>query len=263
MMCSMKRRFRTMVRVLSAMSVAVTLASCTTGDSQTSDGTFKFTAPEETDRNTSGLSDSEIAAIVSLGQTDAGPPPEGEHSHHSMDHTPVTLDAVEQSLLNAEIDIARSAISRLDTIEKAKAAGYVLATAPSAGIGTHWVHWSQIRRPFAPDMPSMILFDHEQTPPVLVGYSYAVQSPDRPVGFTGASDEWHRHTGLCVTLSGWVVGERIPGPNNCDGSFIAGGDFWMLHAWVVPGWDNRDGVFAPMNPKLCPGDTGPDFLRCQ
>ena len=37
----------------------------------------------------------------------------------------------------------------------------------------------------------------------------------------------------------------------------------MLHAWVVPGWDNRKGEFAPFNPKLCPRATGtPDVNRC-
>jgi hypothetical protein len=150
-----------------------------------------------------------------------------------------------------------------DTIEEAASLGYVLATAPSPGIGTHWVRWSQILQPFDLRRPSMLLFDHDRSPPVLVGYSYAVQSASTPVGFTGEADEWHQHTGMCVRLDGWVVRERAPGPDGCDGSFIAGGDFWMLHAWIVPGWENNDGVFAPMNPKLCPPAAGtPDYLRC-
>ena len=36
----------------------------------------------------------------------------------------------------------------------------------------------------------------------------------------------------------------------------------MLHAWIVPGWDNRDGTFAAMNRRLCPRDDVPDFMRC-
>jgi hypothetical protein len=127
----------------------------------------------------------------------------------------------------------------------------------------NWVRWSQILEPFDLRRPSMLLFDQDRSPAVLVGYSYAIQSEVAPVGFSGDSDEWHRHTGLCVNLDGWVVRERAAGPGDCDGSFIAGGDFWMLHAWLVPGWENRRGVFAPMNPKLCPPDAGtPDFLRC-
>jgi hypothetical protein len=95
-----------------------------------------------------------------------------------------------------------------------------------------------------------------------VGYSYALQSPTRPEGFAGANDHWHQHRGLCV-VDGWVVREQATGPDACGGTYIAGGDFWMLHAWVVPGWDNRKGDFAPFNPKLCPPTVGtPDVNRC-
>ena len=31
---------------------------------------------------------------------------------------------------------------------------------------------------------------------------------------------------------------------------------------IVPGLEDRDGMFAPANSKLCPKNTGPDFLRC-
>jgi hypothetical protein len=210
------------------------------------------------------LPDGEVAAIVELGQTGADRPPDGEHDghHHGGSKTPNKLRPSERAALDDELAAARAAIAEFDTVDKAAELGYILATSPSPGIGTHWVRWSRILEPFAPEMPSMLLFDHSKSPPVLVGYSYAVQSPDAPEGFTGKSDEWHRHAGLCVALTGWVIRERSTGPDACEGSYIAGGDFWMLHAWIVPGWENRDGMFAPANPKLCPKDIGPDFLRC-
>ena len=214
---------------------------------------------------TAQLPSAEVAAILALGETGAPRPPEGEHAehHHGGSTSPVRLRPSERAALDIELSAARAALPDLDTVEKAAARGYVLATSPSPGIGTHWVRWSQILEPFAPDNPSMLLFDHSKSPPVLVGYSYAVQSAEEPTGFSGKSDEWHRHAGLCVALTGWVIRERSTGPDACAGSYIAGGDFWMLHAWVVPGWENRDGMFAPANPKLCPKDTAPDFLRCE
>lgn len=214
-------------------------------------------AVEETDRP---LPQSEIDAIVRLGQTDAGPPPNHDHADEY-----VAIGVAEEDRAGLAIDVAAaaSAVTDLDTVEKASALGYVLATAPSPGIGTHWVHWSRILQPFDVRRPSMLLFDHSTVPARLVGYSYAIQSASEPAGFTGDSDVWHRHRGLCVALSGWVVRERSRGTEDCSGSFIAGGDFWMLHAWVVPGWENRDGMFAPMNPILCPPKAGtPDYLRC-
>lgn len=107
----MKQRLSSVTRVVAMTSAVVVLTSCTNDQDQTADGAFTFTAPAEGDRNTSGLPDSEIAAIVSLGQTNAGPPPEGEHSHHSMGHTPGALTAADQTLLDAEVDVARSAMS--------------------------------------------------------------------------------------------------------------------------------------------------------
>jgi len=242
----------------------VALSACSnsdTGGSQQTDDGFIFTAPANTDTLSNDLPESEVAAIVALGATGAERPPVDEHQHGGS-HSGHSVSAEDQAILDVEIETARSMISDLDTIEKVAARGYVLATAPSAGIGTHWVRWSQILEPFSPGNPSMVLFDHSKSPPMLVGYSYAVQSASVPVGFTGDSDMWHRHAGLCVALSGWVIRERSTGPDACDGSYIAGGDFWMLHAWIVPRWENRDGIFAPANPKLCPKDTGPDFLRC-
>ncbi len=246
---------------------AVVVGACAnsaTRDDATSDES-SFLAPlDGGTTSVNSLPAAEVAAIVALGATDAArPADEHHHHHHGGSHSPTEVSASEQPLLDAEITEARAAIGDLDTIEEAAARGYVLATSPSPGIGTHWVRWSRILEPFAPDAPSMLLFDHTKSPPVLVGYSYAVQSAQEPQGFTGASDIWHRHAGLCVALSGWVIRERSAGPDDCAGSYIAGGDFWMLHAWIVPGWENRDGTFAPANEKLCPPKSGPDFLLCE
>ena len=231
------------------------------GSSQQTDDGIVFTAPADTDTLATDLPESEVAAIIALGATGAERPPADEHQHGGS-HSGHAVEDKDLAALESEIETARSMITDLDTIEKVAARGYVLATSPSPGIGTHWVRWSQILEPFAPDNPSMVLFDHSKSPPVLVGYSYAVQSATEPKGFTGGADTWHRHAGLCVALTGWVIRERSAGPDECDGSFIAGGDFWMLHAWIVPGWENRDGTFAPANRKLCPKEIGPDFLRC-
>lgn len=246
-----------------AAIVLLLATSCGTSTEDSADGGF-LRPLVDTAPATAQLPSAEVAAIVALGETGAPRPPEGEHTehHHGASASPVKLRPSERAALDVELSDARAALPDLDTVEKAAARGYVLATSPSPGIGTHWVRWSQILEPFAPDKPSMLLFDHSKSPPLLVGYSYAVQSPDEPTGFSGKSDEWHRHAGLCVTLTGWVIRERSTGPDACEGSYIAGGDFWMLHAWVVPGWENRDGMFAPANPKLCPVNAGPDFLRC-
>ena len=204
----------------------------------------------------------EAEAIIALGNTGAGPP--AVHTGHSVvDPVPeVSLNAADAAVFDSQWLAAQQAITQLDTLDKATALGYVRAAAPVGGIGTHWVLWSQIAKPFDPAKPSMLLFDERKDPAVPVGYSYALQSPTRPEGFAGPNDHWHQHIGLCVD-NGWVVREQASGPDACHGTYIAGGDFWMLHAWIVPGWDNRKGRFAPFNPKLCPPIVGtPDVNRC-
>jgi hypothetical protein len=208
------------------------------------------------------LASGQAEAIVSLGRTGAGIPTSDAGHAHTDSVTEVALDAVDAPDFERQWSAAQDAIALHDTQDEASKLGYVRATAPAGGIGTHWVLWSQIAKPFDPAVPSMLLFDERRDPAVLVGYSYALQSPTRPDGFAGANDHWHQHRGLCVD-DGWVVREQTSGPDACGGTYIAGGDFWMLHAWVVPGWDNRKGDFAPFNPKLCPPVVGtPDVNRC-
>jgi hypothetical protein len=221
-------------------------------------GTFFPESPAEPTR----LARGEAEAIVALGSTGAGTP--ADHPGHSSGEVvpKEVLSPADAAVFDSQWHAATDAIPIHDTEEEAAALGYVRATGPAGGIGTHWVLWSQIAKPFDAATPSMLLFDERKKPPVLVGYSYALQSPTRPEGFAGGNDHWHQHIGLCVD-NGWVVREQASGPDTCNGTYIAGGDFWMLHAWMVPGWSNRKGDFAPFNPKLCPPVTGtPDVNRC-
>lgn len=208
----------------------------------------------------------QAAAIVELAATASPLPPDAHPGHHSHDEpgpqTTVELASTDQRRLNEQWMQARGAVSGLDTIAEATAAGYFRAAVPATGIGSHWVNWMLIDAPFDPARPSMLLFDERGSTPRLVGFSYWLRSPNEPQGFAGDNDVWHRHTNLCI-VNGWVDHERAESRATCAGHLLAGGDLWMLHAWVVPGWENRWGNFATHNPALCPSATGtPDILRC-
>jgi hypothetical protein len=89
-----------------------------------------------------------------------------------------------------------------------------------------------------------------------------VQGISPPDGFAGADDQWHTHAGLCV-VNGWVEREEVQAPADCPGRWLAGGDLWMLHAWVVPSYPNRWGRFAQTNPTLCPSGRVSDLASCR
>ncbi len=167
------------------------------------------------------------------------------------------LTTEEQEALQSQLALAASIVPLYDTVAEAEAAGYVQSAENVDGVGRHFVKWSLVDRPFDPEYPSMLLFEVVKygEEPVLVGLSYWVTSVEAPEGFAGDTDEWHQHFGLCFE-GGWLVGEDISDRGACGGDWINGSDLWMLHAWVVPGMENRLGVFAARNPKLCERSCG-------
>ena len=183
-------------------------------------------------------------------------------SGHVFGRAPeATLSPAEADLFAQQWAAARAAIPAFDTTEKAAAAGYVLSSTAAPGVGVHWVNWKLISQPFDPAHPAMLLFANKRGSDQLVGFSYWVQSAQPPAGFAGTNDRWHTHAGLCV-VNGWVEREEVPAPADCPGSWLAGGDLWMLHAWVVDRYSNRWGLFAQANPKLCPTGPVPDIASC-
>jgi hypothetical protein len=190
------------------------------------------------------------------------PAASGAHSHGDPHvfgpASEVRLTPDEASAFAGEWATARSAAAQFPTVAAAEAAGYVLSSVPAPGVGVHYVNWELISRPFDPARPSMLLYSDGH----LVGFSYWVESPTEPAGFTGTNDHWHTHHGLCV-VNGWVEREDVERAADCPGTLLDGGNLWMLHAWVVPAYPNRWGQFALTNPMLCPARTKvPDLASC-
>ena len=90
----------------------------------------------------------------------------------------------------------------------------------------------------------------------IVGLSYLVYHPDGPPpGFAGPNDHWHQHNangGLCLK-GGVVVGGEESTRQQCaamGGRKTLLTDVWMVHAWVVPGFECGWGVFSGECPEL-------------
>jgi hypothetical protein len=161
----------------------------------------------------------------------------------------------------AELTRARRAAAGLRTVAAALRAGYVPTGGSTGdGEGVHFTNWLLVNCRFDPAHPSQLLYDGSTANAPLVAFSYYVVSDGRPpTGFTGPADLWHRHFGICVR-GGQMLDRLEPQGHETLGSCQAQGaevldgrDLWMLHAWVVPAWPNRSGVFAALNPKLIRG----------
>ncbi|HEY6316683.1 MAG TPA: hypothetical protein VI462_02200 [Acidimicrobiia bacterium] len=169
------------------------------------------------------------------------------------------LDAATRAQVAAQLTEARVFALRYPTVTDAVQAGYHLAGGFAPGTGAHYVSYSGLSGPgpVAVDHPEALIYDGTSPTSHVVGLMYYAMTPQAPEGFAGPNDHWHRHHGVCVQYS--AAGISVPLPADADvteaqcatvhGSYLSVTG-WMVHAWVVPGWESPQGVFSHSNPDL-------------
>jgi hypothetical protein len=187
-------------------------------------------------------------------------------SEAGVDHHHANADQQAESLPNEPLDDAtrdqvaaqlvagREVALRFPTVADAEAAGFVLAGGFAPLVGAHYVGIGNAARgTFDPAKPPTLIYDGTSPTSRITGLMYlgGTGSSEAPEGFAGPNDHWHRHTGVCVKFTGGKIeipfaADRDITKKMCDGKE---GTFmdrtqWMVHAWVVPGWDSPDGVFS-------------------
>ncbi|HLM18032.1 MAG TPA: hypothetical protein VK549_09445, partial [Acidimicrobiia bacterium] len=91
----------------------------------------------------------------------------------------------------------------------------------------------------------------------VIGLMYYAMG-NAPEGFAGPNDHWHRHSAVCIKYG---AERKIDVPFPADAEVTkeqcagVGGVFmsitgYMVHAWVVPGWESPQGVFSHENVNL-------------
>jgi hypothetical protein len=172
--------------------------------------------------------------------------------------------------LQAELALARDTALKYPTVKDAKAAGWRQVTPYVPGIAAHFMNFSLVDDKFEIDKPEMILYDGTGDDARVVGLSYYIRqdgNAEPTQGFTGNSDHYHRHIGLCVNASG-VIGDSTTTEEECTamgGKKQTNQNGWMSHAWVVPGCESPWGVFSGANPILDGGlfaDAGKSGAGC-
>jgi hypothetical protein len=239
------------------------------GHTHSQDGT------EATADGTGATGDSAAAAVaghdhpVTAGLTGttpcelSGPPAstaqvtdaEGHDHRGPFEQKPLTFE--ERQALKGQQEIARTVADKYPTVADAEAAGYRMSTPYVPCIGAHYTNTALVVG-FNPATPSELLFDGTNPDSKLVGLSYLLYNPGgAPAGFAGPNDIWHQHNangGLCFSNTNNVV---IGGESMTEADCTARGghkseltDIWMLHDWIVPGWECTWGVFAAECPEL-------------
>jgi len=175
------------------------------------------------------------------------------------------LDPATRAKLAAELVAARTAAAQYPTVASARAAGMIQAGLFAPELGAHFISYANLNRSLLPDgsvdaqYPPGYIYDGVSPTSKIVGLMYiSIAGGNAPAGFAGPNDHWHRHRNLCIQ---YQAGGKIAVPfapdrditrEQCDSVH---GDFmprtvWMVHAWVVPGWESPKGVFSHSNPDL-------------
>ena len=181
------------------------------------------------------------------------------HGHAGPAPQQVISDPATRTLLAQQLTTARDAALRYPTAADAIAAGYRRITTYIPCIAAHYINTRLIDKTFDPTAPEMLLFDGNGPDAHIVGLSYYVSGVSTaPEGFAGPNDLWHQHIGLCVSVTGVVIGGSSTTAEDCasrGGIKADGSTAWMVHAWVVPGWESAWGTFSGEHPEL--GRTPP------
>jgi hypothetical protein len=169
------------------------------------------------------------------------------------------LDNATRAALAADLVAARAQALRYPTVASARAAGFIQAGLFAPGAGAHFLGPGALRPDGSidPTRPSAYIYDGISLNSRIVGLMYSSLDNAAPKGFPGPNDHWHLHRNVCFK----VVDGKISTPfapdrdipkAQCDaahGTFLKK-TTWMVHAWVVPGWESPAGVFSHANPDL-------------
>ena len=183
----------------------------------------------------------------------------------------VPLDAATRATLQQQLVVARATAMRYPTVASAVAAGYHVIGGFGPGSGAHYIggYAGIFGGGFDPSRPLALIYDGTSPTSQMVGLMYYGFGNTAPEGFAGPNDHWHRHSNICTR------GAEVLSPPDSDvtqeqctalGGFFMKITGWMVHAWVVPGWESPQGVFSHENPNLrcADGTFNTDKIgRCQ
>jgi hypothetical protein len=181
------------------------------------------------------------------------------------------MSTATRAVLAQELVEARAAALRYPTVADAVRAHMLQAGQFSPLTGAHFINLAaMIPRganvrygAFDAANPASLIYSGTSPTSKVIGVMYLSLSVLPPEGFAGPNDHWHRHTNTCVEYgAGKII---VPFAADSDvtqaqcsaqhGSFMRE-TAWMVHAWVVPGWESPRGVFSHDNPDvLCADGT--------
>jgi hypothetical protein len=177
------------------------------------------------------------------------------------------MSAATRAELAREMDIARETALKFPTLADAEKGGLRRAGPFSPGLGLHMIAYGnyggagkapmtdeQIRRPLA------WIYDGTKPSSRVSGLFYSATVAD-PAGFAGPNDVWHQHTNICIKQVPGGIDAPLGADHdatvaqcNAVGGQLLAATGPLLHVWVVPGYEDSQGVFSHLNPAVTCND---------
>jgi hypothetical protein len=247
-------RVRLQVTGVAAFAAALVLTACSSGGSSAkAGGTKPPIAPKP-------------AATTTTQPTAIGLRTNADEQAESIPDKALT--PAQRKTLAAQLVVARGVAMAYPTVGDATKAGYILAGKFTPGAGAHYISIAGSAAGYLGHKPKVdaahplaLIYDGTAPTSSIVGLMYGSFTSTPPAGFAGPNDHWHRHRNLCIVFHNGSIGIPFPpdsdvGKSQCDvlhGMFMRE-TLWMVHTWVVPGWESPQGVFSHANIDLHCGD---------
>jgi hypothetical protein len=175
------------------------------------------------------------------------------------------MNAATRLTLQHQLALAREIAMKYPTVRAAEAAGYRRQGPFAPGLGAHYSNSAFLIRSFtsvtvmddrAVLHPSMLIYDGTHLDSRIAGLMYMAFG--YPQGFAGPNDIWHYHTNVCIVRGSDGTTNTPFGADTTVSTAMCNGVHgaldprtpWMLHAWVVPGYDSTEGVFSHDNAAM-------------
>jgi hypothetical protein len=250
---------------IALVAAALTVAGCSTDRSEAAgrprhdSGSGKSKSKHS--HTMAGMTAAEMAAMGhSSGVDDRGFSKLANGEQHTHGFTQPVSKA-DRALLAHQMELARATALRYPTVADAEAAGLHRAGPFSPGLGAHYINYAGaggspdgVMTDDAIGKPLAWIYDGTHPDSHIAGLFY-MTGVKNPEGFAGPNDVWHVHRDICIKQG---AGGNIDAPLGADhgatkaqcdkiGGTLLKQTQYLLHVWVVPGYESPEGVYAHLS----------------
>jgi hypothetical protein len=189
-----------------------------------------------------------------------------QHSHGFE----LPMSPTDRRLLAHQLTLAQQVALKFPTLADAKRAGMRTEGPFSPGLGLHVSGGASnfglsagksVMTDAQIEHPASWIYDGTKPDSRIAGLMYSALVAS-PAGFAGPNDVWHLHSNICIVPR---PGGGIDTPLGADRTvtnaqcgavhgFLLKSSPPLLHVWVVPGYEDSQGVFAHLDPALTCND---------